>query len=36
MEVAEVDAPGGRKVTRLLLRHEYLLLFFFVLSLPCV
>ena len=36
MEVAEVGAPGGKKVTRSLLRHECLLLLFFVLCLPRV
>ena len=29
VEVAEVGAPGGKKVTRSLLRHEYLQLVFF-------
>ena len=36
VEVARVGAPGGKKVTRSLFRHEYLLLVFFVLCLPCV
>ena len=36
MEVAEVGAPGGKKVSRLLLCHKSLLLFFFVVCLPCV
>ena len=36
MEVAEVGAPGGKKVTRSLLCHEYFLLLFFVLCLPCL
>ena len=36
MEVAEVGAAGGKKVTRSLLRHEYLLLLFFVHCLLCV
>ena len=34
--MASVGAPGGNKVTRSLLRHEYLLFLFFVLCLPCV
>ena len=36
MEVAEVDARGGKKVTRSLIRHECLLLLFFVLFMPRV
>ena len=36
MEVAEIRAPGGKEVTQSLLLHEYLLLLFFVLCLPCM
>ena len=36
MEVAEVGAPGGKKVTLSLLRHECFLFLFFVHCLPCV
>ena len=36
MEVAEVGAHGGKKVTRSLLAHECLLLLFFVLFLLSV
>ena len=36
MEVAEVGALDRKKVTGSLLHHEYLLLLFFVLCLPCV
>ena len=36
MEVAEVDALGGKKVTGSLVRHECLRLLFFVFCFLCV
>ena len=36
MEVAELGAPGNKKVTCSLLSHKYFLLLFFVVRLPWV